>query len=275
MTCLVPMMDKRFVAMARISVKSSSELPSERAGYGRFYPYPVSTVTTMRHSPALRNAVQCMLLAALIPTAPSIEAQAAAWKPGHPVEMIIGVSPGGGIDRMARTMQRILQERRLLETPMNVANKPGGGGNIALNYLQQHAGDAHFLQITATSLLTNHIVGKSQFSHHDFTPIAMLTDEYIGVLVRDDSPLRNGRDLMNTVGRSVDSLPIGIATTAGNTNHITAALVAKAGGAEVKKLKIVVFGSGGEAMTALLGGHVAVVATPAANGIAHMQAGKI
>src|SRR5262245_46779055 len=100
----------------------------------------------MRHSTALLfNAAHAMLIAALVSTAPSVGAQTAAWKPARPVEMVIGVSPGGGIDRMARTMQKILQERRLLDTAMNIANKPGGGGNLALNYLQQHAGDAHFL----------------------------------------------------------------------------------------------------------------------------------
>jgi len=72
-----------------------------------------------------------------------------------------------------------------------------------------------------------------------------------------------------------ESLPIGIATAAGNTNHIAAGLAAKAAGGEVKKLRVAVFGSGGEAMAALLGGHVGLVATPAANAIPHLQSGKM
>ena len=201
--------------------------------------------------------------------------QAGGWKPARPVEIVIGVSPGGGIDRVARVIQKIAQERRLIDVPLNVANKPGGGGALALTYLQQHAGDAHFLQITATSLLTNHIVGKSQFSHRDFTPVVLLSDEYIGFLVKEDSPLKSGKDLLNVFRTAADSLPIGIATAAGNTNHIAAAAAARAAGADVKKLKVVIFGSGGEAMTALLGGHVGLVATPAANSLAHVQAGRI
>jgi putative tricarboxylic transport membrane protein len=43
----------------------------------------------------------------------------------------------------------------------------------------------------------------------------------------------------------------------------------------VKKLKVVVFGSGGESMTALLGGHVALVVTPSANAIPHLKSGKM
>jgi putative tricarboxylic transport membrane protein len=111
-------------------------------------------------------------------------AQPGAWKPNKAVDLVLGVSPGGGIDRMARLAQNILQDHRLVEAPVNVVNKPGGGGGIALAVLQQHPGDAHYLQITATSVLTNHIVGKSQLSHRDFTPVVMLSDEYIGFLVK-------------------------------------------------------------------------------------------
>src|SRR5262245_33171856 len=221
--------------------------------------------------PALRP---CLALAALV-LAASAGAQPAGWKSARTVEIIVGVSPGGGIDRMARTLQKIMQERRLTEVPVLVVNKPGGGGNLGLAHLNQHPGDAHYLEISATSVLTNHITGKSTFGHRDFTPIAMLTDEYIGFLVRDDSALKSGKDLLNVLRAGPDSLPIGIATAAGNTNHIAAALATKSAGGDAKKLKVVIFGSGGEAMTALLGGHVALIATPSANGIPHLQAGRM
>jgi putative tricarboxylic transport membrane protein len=213
-------------------------------------------------------ALLALLLAASL-------AHAQAWKPSKNVEIVVGVSPGGGIDRMARLMQKVLQERRLIEVPANVVNKPGGGSTIAHAYLQQHAGDAHYVEIAATSLLTNHITGRSAISHRDFTPIVMLSDEYIGFLVREDAPLKTGKDLLAALRASPESLPVGIATAAGNTNHIAAASATKIAGGDVKKLRVVVFGSGGEAMTALLGGHVALVATPAANAIAHVQAGRM
>ena len=223
----------------------------------------------------LLQAPAALLLAALTVAAAPAMAQPAAWKPSKPVEIVLGVSPGGGIDRMARVMQKVMQERRLVEVPINVVNKPGGGGTIAQAYLQQRPGDAHCFEITATSLLTNHIIGKSAYSHKDYTPIVMLSDEYIGFLVREDSPLKTGKDLLAVLKAGPESLPIGIATSAGNTNHIAAALAAKSAGGDVKKLKVVVFGSGGEALTALLGGHVGLVATPTANAIPHLQAGRM
>ncbi|HEV2007460.1 MAG TPA: hypothetical protein VGQ88_01920 [Burkholderiales bacterium] len=113
------------------------------------------------------------------------------WKPGKNVEFIVGVSPGGGVDRTARTLQRVLHDRRMLEVSSTVVNKPGGGSTLAQAYLNQHAGDAHYLEIAATSILTNQIIGKTPNSWSDFTPVAMLCDEFIGFAVKADSP-RNG-----------------------------------------------------------------------------------
>jgi putative tricarboxylic transport membrane protein len=224
--------------------------------------------------PSLSLARTVAFLAASLAAACAL-AQPAGWQPAKAVELVVGVSPGGGIDRTARIVQKIVQDRRLVETPLNVVNKPGGGSTIAQAYLAQRAGDAHYLEISATSLLTNHITGKTTFSHTDFTPVVMLYDEYLGFAVSSDSPIADARALVDAMRTRSDSIPIGIATSAGNTNHIGAALIAKAAGADVKKLKVVVFNSGGEAMTALLGGHVSLVVTPSANLIPHHQNGRM
>ena len=135
---------------------------------------------------------------------------------------------------MARSLQKIMHERRLIEVPAVVVNKPGGGGTIAQAYLNQRAGDAHYFEISATSLLTNHITGKSAVEPPRFHAHRMLNDEYIGFLVRDDSPLKSGKDLLNALRTGPMRSPIGIATAAGNTNHIAVALAAKSAGADAK-----------------------------------------
>ena len=213
------------------------------------------------------------LLLAFAPALPVL-AQTGAWVPSKPVELLVGVAPGGGIDRTARTIQKIIQDKRLLDTAINVVNKPGGGGTLAQAYLSQRAGDAHHFEITATSLLTNHIIGRTPHGHREYTPVVMLYDEYLGFAVTADSPIRDGRQLVEAL-KDPEALPVAIATSAGNTNHIGAALIAKAAGVDARRLKVVVFGSGGEAMTALLGGHVGLVVTPSANLIPHMQSGRM
>src|SRR5258706_6549417 len=195
------------------------------------------------------------------------------WKPVKNVEFIVGVSPGGGIDRTARTLQKVLHDRRMLEVSATVVNKPGGGSTLAQAYLNQHAGDAHYLEISATSLLTNHITGKTANSWSDFTPIAMLCDEYIGFAVKADSPLKNGRDLAALLKQDAAAVAGRLATSAGNTKHIAPARLAQNAGGGRRKLKVVVFGSGGESTTALLGGHVGLGGKPPAAALPPIQTG--
>ena len=72
-------------------------------------------------------------------------------------------------------------------------------------------------------------------------------------------------DLAARIKADPGSVSIALAAARGNAYHIAAALIARTVGADSRKLKIVVFGSSADAMTALMGGHVDVAsATPGA-----------
>jgi len=200
---------------------------------------------------------------------------AAEWKPERNIEIVVGTSPGGGQDKTARLIQRILTERRLTDAPVTVVNKPGGGGNLGWIYLNQHPADGHFLEIGTTTLLTNHLLGRSTVSHTDVTPVAMLLSESVAFSVREDSTIRSGRDLVERLRKDVASISVSIGSTPGGPNHIAIATVAKAAGGDPRRLKTVVFQSGGDAMIALLGGHVDLISSAANNVIPHMAAGKV
>src|SRR5664279_2235204 len=83
-----------------------------------------------------------------------------AWKPEKSVEIIVGTSPGGPQDHMGRMLQKVLQESRLIEVPISVENKPGGGGAVALAFLAQRTGGSS-LMINAPTMLSNQITGRT------------------------------------------------------------------------------------------------------------------
>lgn len=197
-----------------------------------------------------------------------------AWKPDKPVELIAMNAPGGGSDRILRIMAKIMQEGRYLPVPLNVVNKPGGGGSVAYAYLNQHPGDAHYLQLASKSLLTNNIAGRGP-SYTDFTPIAFLFGEYVSVTVKPDSPLRSGRDLVERLKKDPTSLSFGIATSMGNPNHQGVAAALKAAGVDITKLRTVIFASGGAATTAMLGGHVDAAPITAAFAASMVRQGQV
>ena len=198
----------------------------------------------------------------------------AAWAPDRAVEIVLNTAPGSGPDRTARTLQKIWQDQRFLGVSTTVSNRPGGGGAIAYTYLNQKAGDGHFISIASSSLVTNNVMGRGP-GHMDVTVIARLYGEYIAVAVRPDSKLKSGRDMIELLKQDPGALSFGIATSLGNSNHQAVALALRASGIDVRKTKNVVFQSGGNAITALLGGHVDVVPASVSSWVARLQAGEI
>ena len=200
-------------------------------------------------------------------------AQPAAWKPERNVEIVVGLTAGSSQDRTARALQNLWQAKALVNVSSSVVNRVGGGGNVAWNYLAQHPADAHWLQIASPTILTNHIIGTAPFTYADYTPLALLGNQYIGLAVRADSPIKTARDLVERLRAEPASVTVAI-NSLGSYLHIVCALTARAAGADPKKLKLVVF-QGGELMTAALGGHVDVIATVTSNLLPHVQGGKL
>ena len=71
------------------------------------------------------------------------------------------------------------------------------------------------------------------------------------------------------------SVSFAVSSSPGGQSHIATAMWLKAAGVDPKKLKIVFFDSGGEAVTALMGEHVTAAATPAGTVIGPSQAGQL
>ncbi len=191
------------------------------------------------------------------------------------MEIVVSAAPGGSNDKTGRSVEKLLNELKLVPTTISVVNKPGGGGNIAYAYMSQHAGDGHYLMVGTTALLSNHIVGSSKLNYLDFTPIASLFNDYVVFAVNANSPIKSGRDLIERLKRDPQSVAIGFATTVGSHNHIAAGLLMKATGGKARELKAVAFKGSAEAVTALMGAHLELVTTAAGNVSAHVQAGKL
>jgi putative tricarboxylic transport membrane protein len=197
------------------------------------------------------------------------------WRPLRNVELVVQAGAGGASDRTARTMQRIMQDKRLIESPATVVNKVGGGGAVAYNYVNQHAGDAHFVLMTSGTLMSSYVIGQSPFRHTDFTPLAILCSEYTVFVVRADSAFKDGKALLARLVSSPQDVRIALSPGLGNANHIALAMVVKAAGGDVKRLKVAVFASSAETVTALLGGHVDLVLAPASPVLPHVAASTV
>jgi putative tricarboxylic transport membrane protein len=195
------------------------------------------------------------------------------WKPEKNIEIVVGLTAGSSQDRSARFLQSIFQTRGFVGVPVTVNNRVGGAGNIAWNYLATRVGDAHWFQISSPTILTNHILGSAPFTYNDYTPLALLGNQYIGVAVRADSPLKSVREMVERLRANPAALSMAT-NSQGSYLHIVCAQIARASGMDARKLKLAIF-QGGELMTAALGGHVDAIATVTSNLLPHVQSGKL
>ncbi len=218
----------------------------------------------------------CMLAAAaLCLNAGAAAAQPAAWKPERAVELIVGTAPGAAPDKTARTIQRIWQVRGIFDGPVSVVNKPGGGNLIAWTYLNQHAGNGHYLMIGNLNVLISRAIGLSPYARTDYTWVATLFDEYFAISVRAESPLGSGRDLVTKLLQDPGSVTIGVSTSIGGANHLSAALALQRAGIDPRRVRFVAFKGSADSITALLGGHVDAVSTAVSGAVPHVHSGQL
>lgn len=197
-----------------------------------------------------------------------------AWKPSRPVMFVVPNAPGGTSDRAARTIQRIVQAHKLMDVSIVIVNRAGGSGTLSLNQLRASPSDGHVVMIMNSITMSAHIAGLTPYSHADFTPLALLVDEYYGVNVRADSPLRSATELIARLRKSPDALTWGSASPTGD-NYISLLMALKKGGIDLKRVKAVSFPGGSEIALALLGGHVDVTHSGLGNVLPHVREGRM
>ena len=219
-------------------------------------------------------AIYTLVFAAGLVAFPSMPT-AQGWKPEQPVEIIVNCAPGCGPDRMARLMHGVFQTHKWVDPAITVQNRTGGGGVVAQTYLNQFAGNGHYIFHTGKSVLTTHAMGRSVAPYTELTSIANLFGEYIGIAVKADSPIKSGRDLIERLKKDPAAASFGIATSIGNTNHQGVAAALKAAGVDIKKTRNVVFQSGALAIVAMLGGHIDAVPVSVGSWVPHMKTGAV
>ncbi len=222
------------------------------------------------HLPNLaRAALGAAALALAVPAA------AAGFTPEKP-ECIAPANPGGGWDTICRTSANVLQKTGALKSTMYVTNMPGGSGAVAIaNVIAKRNGDGNVLVAASNSLTFTMAAGRTPYTYADVIPLAQVAAEYGGFFVRADSKFKTLADLVAALKADAASVTFAGGSAPGSLDHIKVAIFAKAIGVDPTKLVYVPFQGGGEAMTALLGGHTEAATIDLAEASAQLEAGKI
>ena len=168
--------------------------------------------------------------------------------PERPIDIVTHASPGGGTDATARAVARGM--RTALDADLSVLPRTGGGGVVAMSYVNSRPRDGHtLLAITPTHLFAM-ARGQGPLTIDDVVGVARAADDPIVVMVRGDSDVTSLAELVE-LGRE---RPIKWGTTQiGGVDHIAGATLAERTGTQVS---VVPFAGGGEIVTNLMGGSI-------------------
>jgi putative tricarboxylic transport membrane protein len=208
-----------------------------------------------------------LLLLAVIPCA----ALAQGWKPTKDVEFVIPFGLGGGADLMARVIHKIMVDEKLVPVSIALVNKPGGGGAAGIGYVAaSRKGDPHTLILINGSTQITPILNPQAKTLTEVKPVMnMMLDDFL-LFVRADAPWKSAADFVKDAkGKPAKSVAF---STGGTTDVMAVTVLSKATGVQYNTVS---FNSGGEALTALLGGHVQASMGNPLEFMGQLQGGKV
>ncbi len=176
----------------------------------------------------------------------------AQWAPRKPIEFIIMAGAGGGADRIARLMQKIVTENKWSPQPLVPINKPGGSGAEAMMYLHSKRGDPHVIMVTLNSFFTTPVLRKLPVNYRNLTSIYRLAMDTFVLWVHKDSPIRTIGDYVKTVKAAGGKWKMGGTGKMQEDSLVTAMLES----AYNIKHTYIPFKGGGKVARELIGKHV-------------------
>ncbi len=247
------------------------------AGCAQSAPAPTSAST----APAQAAPTQAVAAAPAVPASAPVAASAPTAVPakkvdfpdkGRSISIIVPFAAGGGTDVAVRLLAPSLEKE--LGVPVQVVNKGGAGtqtGNTELAKAKPDGytiGVASFAAILVTYLDPDR---KAVYTRKDFTPIAHMVKDDNAILVKADSPFKTVKDVVDAAKAHPGSVKVGDTAIMSNT-HLAMIQLENVANA---RFAFVHFDGTGPGMTALLGGHIDVLASSAGGIISQYKGGAV
>lgn len=205
--------------------------------------------------------------AALAPFA----ARAQGAFPQRQIRIIVPFTPGGSPDVMARLLAEEFARRWGQQAVAE--NRAGAGGNIAAEAVARGAPDGHTLLLLSNNIVAvNPHLGQVPFDPlNDFTPLALLARSPLAIVVGPDSPVRDVAGLL-ALARAQNGQLAYSSAGVGSPHHLAMALLTSMGGIEMIHVP---FRGTAPALTEVVAGRVAAMATPVGTALPLIREGRV
>jgi tripartite-type tricarboxylate transporter receptor subunit TctC len=194
-----------------------------------------------------------------------------AFPSAHPINMVIGFTPGGSVDLTARLVSDAAS--KTLGQKMLVEYKTGAAGNIAAAQVARDAPDGYNLLLATSNNAASPFLYKSlgYDPAKDLDPVARwITTSYF-LVVPASLPVHNVPELVAYAKANPGKLNYG-STGVGSPPHLAATLLSLKAGIDMVHVP---FRGGPEEMAALLQGSVQLTFAPIIVALPQMKAGTV
>ncbi|MEG1850205.1 MAG: tripartite tricarboxylate transporter substrate-binding protein, partial [Oscillospiraceae bacterium] len=211
---------------------------------------------------------------AAAPAAPAVKEFALA----KPVTIIAPAGAGGGLDMASRTVAKIFANESIVTQAISVENKPGGGQVTGtVEFATKHAKDDYSLLLASTPFILNYIKkdGNSPIGPNDVYPLVELQSDYGVIAVKADSPYNTLPELFDAIKADPAKVQLCGGGAPGTWDHLNSVLIALKCGVDISTMKYNTYDGGGEALTALLGGHATALTSDVSSIKQYLKAGEV
>ena len=191
------------------------------------------------------------------------------------IHFLIPGGAGGGWDGTARGTGEALTESGLVGSA-SYENMSGGGGGKAIGYLIENADSNHgTLMVNSTPIVIRSLTGIFPQNFRDLTLVAGTIGDYAALVVAADGPVQDLNGLIETFNADPNDVAVGGGSVPGGMDHLVAAMVFQAAGADPVAMKYVPYDGGGATMAGLLSGEVQAVSTGFSEAVELAKAGEV
>jgi tripartite-type tricarboxylate transporter receptor subunit TctC len=193
----------------------------------------------------------------------------AADYPTKPVTIVVGYSAGGGVDAMARILSEKLPA--VIGQPVVVENRPSVGAIVASTYVAKAKPDGYTLIMGAPGpMIFNHAVyAKLPYTPQDFTPISIVSDSPLVLLVNSNNPAKTVQELVNQSKQNPDKANYGASSA---SFQLITELFNKKTGA---KFTHIPYKGANESVMAVMAGDVTMTLADAGPAFVGLQSGRV
>jgi len=211
----------------------------------------------------LRTLLAALLLTAALP--------AGAQYPAKPVRLLVGFTPGGGVDILARQLAQKLTER--WGKPVVVENRSGAAGNIATGIVAKSAPDGYTLLLAFSSHASNPALYPDlPFDiRKDFTAVTLVATAPVTVAVHPSVPAANLAELIAHARSHPDAVRFA-SSGVGTPVHLAGELMMQLTGI---RMTHVPYKGIAPAMAAMLGAETEVTFPAVLSGLQHFKSGRL